>query len=109
MKKSTLFIGKILLFCLLLLTYSLNVSAQRTYANSQDQGATGILCLNCTVANPANAADGNIETFSTLNVSVGVAATTYQDLIFPAAVASGTPVTVKLGTGDKLLSLTAVG
>jgi gliding motility-associated-like protein len=86
-----------------------NVDAQRIYASSQKTGSSSILCLNCTVTNPANAADGNLQTASILNVGVGVAASTYQELVFAAKPAAGIPVTVKLGSGDKLLSLTALG
>ncbi|MES2808075.1 MAG: gliding motility-associated C-terminal domain-containing protein [Bacteroidota bacterium] len=83
--------------------------AQVIHANSQQTGAAGLLCLNCTVTNPANAADGNLQSFSVLNVTVGLAARTYQELIFPAQVAASTPVAVKLGSGDNLLDLTALG
>ena len=99
----------VLILCLLL-CFSLTSSAQRIYASSQDVGSSGLLCLNCTVTNPANAADGNVETYSTLNVTVGLAATTYQELIFGTTkVAANTPVTVKLGTGNNLLSATVLG
>lgn len=108
MKKRFLILRYIATVCLMLII-SARGYAQRIYASSQDVGATGLLCLNCTVTNPGNAADGNIETYSTLNVAVGVASSTYQDLIFSSKVAANTPVTVKLGSGDKLLSLTALG
>src|ERR1700744_2591241 len=85
-------------------------NAQRIYAGDQTTGRAGLLCLNCTVTNPANAADGNLETNSILNVSVGLAASTYQTMIFTGTKpGAGTPVTVKFGSGDKLLSLTALG
>src|ERR1700710_2797431 len=81
------------------------VNAQRIYAGNNATSASGLLCLGCTVTNPSNAADGNTETFSILNVAVGLAAQTNEDLIFTGAKpAAGTPVTVKLGSGDKLLS-----
>lgn len=83
--------------------------AQINYATNQQTGATGLLCLNCTVSNAANAADADLQTYSTLNVTVGLAAKTYQDLIFPAQIAANTPVSVKLGSGDNLLDLTALG
>jgi gliding motility-associated-like protein len=110
MKTFTCVARYIVVFCLLLL-FSLSSYAQRIYANNQDSGATGLLCLGCTVTNPANAADGNVETFSTINVSIGLAASTYQELIFPGTgkVAANTPVTVKLGTGNNLVSATVLG
>ncbi len=100
------------LYLLLLFFCIINVEssyAQRVYADSQNAGAAGLLCLGCVVTNPANAADGNLQTYSTLNVTVGLAAQTYQSIIFPTSVAAGTPVTVKLGTGNTLLSLQALG
>lgn len=100
---------KYILVCLFLLAFTVKGQAQRTFASSQNTGSTGVLCLGCSVTNAANADDLNLETYSTLNVTVGLAATTYQELIFPSAVAANTPVTVKLGSGDNLLSLTALG
>jgi gliding motility-associated-like protein len=99
----------LVLFILLALFNIKYAHAQRTYATSEQHGATGVACVNCTVLNASNAADGNVQTFSSLNVVVGVAAQTYQELIFQTSKTSGTPVTVKLGSGDKLLSLTALG
>ncbi|HWZ34884.1 MAG TPA: hypothetical protein VNW51_01935, partial [Mucilaginibacter sp.] len=83
--------------------------AQVIYATSQQTGASGLLCLGCTVGNAPNAADANLQTYSTLNVTVGLAAKTYQDLIFASPVGANTPVLVKLGSGDNLLDLTALG
>ena len=109
MKTFTCVARYVLILCLLLF-YALTSSAQRIYASSQDVGSTGLLCLGCNVTNQANAADGNVETYSTLNVTVGLAATTYQELIFGTTkVAANTPVTVKLGTGNNLLSATVLG
>ncbi|AYL96439.1 gliding motility-associated C-terminal domain-containing protein [Mucilaginibacter celer] len=99
----------LVLFILLALFNIKYANAQRLYATSEQHGATGVACVDCLVANAANAADGNVQTFSSLNVVVGVAAQTYQALIFPSVKTAGTPVTVKLGSGDKLLSLTALG
>lgn len=95
--------------CLLLIA-SFSSYGQRNYASAQQSGTSGA-CLVCSVDNPANAADGNIETFSTLNVSLGALAQTYQELIFPVSgnVAANTPVTIKLGTGNNLLDATVLG
>jgi gliding motility-associated-like protein len=109
MKTFTCVARYLMVLCLLLFSF-LNASAQRIYATSQDSGASGLLCVNCTVTNPGNAADGNVETYSSINVTVGLAAETYQELIFSSApVAANTPVTVKLGTGNNLVSATALG
>ena len=67
MKIST-FYRYLLVICLLLQT-CLTTYAQRNYATSQDNGNAGI-CVGCGVITPANAADGNLETFSTLNVTL---------------------------------------
>jgi gliding motility-associated-like protein len=102
----------LLTFCLLT-GISSNALAQHTFASTNLPGSAGLLCLNCSVTNPGNASDGNLQTFSTLNVSVGVAAQTWEDLIFPGApttkVPANTPVSVKLGSGNNLLSLQALG
>lgn len=99
----------LIITCLLLIV-SLWSYGQRNYATSQQSGSSGT-CLVCSVDNAARAADGNIESFSTLNVSLGAFAQTYQELIFPAAsnLAAGTPVTIKLGTGNNLLDATVLG
>jgi gliding motility-associated-like protein len=96
---------------LLLFFVSVNSAfAQRNYATSQQNGTAGA-CLVCSVTTPANAADGNLQSFSTLNVSLGLLAQTYQVLIFPASggVAANTPVTIKLGSGNNLLDATLLG
>jgi len=99
---------KPILTSLLVLAFAAGVNAQHIFATGQSNGSTGI-CLGCSVSSPTNAHDSNLQSYSTLNVTVGIAATTYQTLIFPAAVAPNTPVTIKLGSGNNLLSLTALG
>jgi gliding motility-associated-like protein len=107
MKTFTLIRYLLVLFICLSSTYLL---AQRNYANTQQTGTTGILCVNCIVTSPGNAVDNSPQTFSTLNVVLGVAAQTYQDLIFPApGVTAGTAVHIKLGTGNSLLSAQVLG
>jgi hypothetical protein len=83
--------------------------AQVTYATSQQTGDNGLLCVGCIVNNAPNAADANLQTYSTLNVIVGVAAAVHQDLIFSSQIAANTPVSVKMGSGDNLLDLTVLG
>ncbi|NCD72142.1 gliding motility-associated C-terminal domain-containing protein [Mucilaginibacter agri] len=102
----------LLIICLLAGTVSQAV-AQRTFASTTHTGSSSVLCLGCTVTNAGNAADGNLQTYSTLNVGVGVAASTWEELLFPGApttkVPANTPVSIKLGSGDNLLSLQALG
>ncbi|QQL50415.1 gliding motility-associated C-terminal domain-containing protein [Mucilaginibacter ginkgonis] len=105
----------VLLLCLCFFFKFNDASAQRIYGSSQQTGTSGTLCVNCIVNNPANAADGNPQTYSQINVVLGVGLSgtgvqTYQDIIFsPPAVAAGKPVHIKLGTGDDLLSLSVLG
>jgi gliding motility-associated-like protein len=110
MKINTLIYRNIALLCLLLIT-TINSYAQRIYASTEDHGSSSLLCIGCTVTNPGNAVDASTETFSTLNLGIAVLGDTYQELKFPTSggVAAGTPVTVKLGSGDKLVSATVLG
>ncbi|MDN3550333.1 gliding motility-associated C-terminal domain-containing protein [Mucilaginibacter aquaedulcis] len=108
MKTFTFYSRYIITLCLLLCVTS-NIFAQRHFATDQRTGATGLLCVNCLVTDSLNAKDANLQTHSTLNVAVGLLAATYQELIFPASVAANTPLTIKLGTGNNLLDVTALG
>jgi gliding motility-associated-like protein len=102
----------VLIICLITGITS-NANAQRTFASTNSTGTSSLLCLGCTVTNPGNATDGNLQTFSIINVGVGVAAQTWEDLIFPGApstkVPANTPVSIKLGSGNALLSVQALG
>jgi gliding motility-associated-like protein len=100
-----------LTFFYLLFISSLSVYAQRNYATSQQSGSSAsIICLNCTVTNGGNAVDANLQTSSTLNVSVSLGtAESHQDLIFPVVVTGNTPVTVKIGSGNNLLDVNLLG
>jgi gliding motility-associated-like protein len=110
MKIFTFFNRCIITFVISLFTI-ISAFGQRNYATTQRPGSAGILCVGCSVTNPANAVDGNTQTFSTVNVSVGLGSQTWQELIFPGAakVAANTPATVKLGSGDNLLNVTLLG
>ncbi|MBD1395326.1 gliding motility-associated C-terminal domain-containing protein [Mucilaginibacter glaciei] len=109
--KTFTFFFKHLAVLFLLLIVTTKLFAQRNFATTQASSPAGLLCLGCVVTEQANAVDGNLQSRSTLNVTVGVAASTYQELIFPGAskVAAGTQVAIKLGSGDNLLDLTALG
>jgi len=108
MKTSTFFSRYVALLFLLLFS-SVKVCAQRNYATTQNSGTTALLCAGCVVGNKSSAIDANLQTHSTINVPVGLLASTYQELVFPAKIAANTPLTIKLGTGDNLLDLTALG
>jgi gliding motility-associated-like protein len=108
--KNFTFYRYLMVFYLLLI--SVGAYAQRNYATSQQSGTTG-LCALCSVSlgTDANAVDGNLQTSSVLNVTLGVTSAIYQDLIFPAVggVPANTPVTVKLGSGNNLLDAALLG
>src|SRR5258708_5572949 len=108
MKTFTFYSRYIIVLCLLLCATS-KIFGQRHFATTQQSGATGLLCLGCVVTEQGNAVDANLQTHSTLNVPVGLFAATYQELIFPAQAAANTPLTIKLGTGNNLLDVTALG
>lgn len=111
MKISTL-LKKCFVAFVVCLFATINVFAQRNYATSQRSGNSGLLCVGCTVTNPANAADGNVQSASTIGVAVGLlGGETWQEVIFPGSgkVSANTPVTIKLGSGDNLLDLTLLG
>jgi len=110
MKNIYLFNRNFAVVLFLLLFFSVNSFAQRIYATTQDNGLNGT-CVLCGVVNPSNAVDGNLQTFSTLTVTVGIGAQSYQELIFPTTggVPANTPVTIKLGTGNNLIDLTLLG
>ncbi len=84
----------------------------RIYASEQTTGVTGI-CAGCIVNNPANAVNTNRSDYATLNITLGllIPPATYQTLIFSGTnkPAAGTPVIVKIGTADQLLSLDLLG
>ncbi|MFC6859207.1 Ig-like domain-containing protein [Zunongwangia atlantica] len=68
-----------------------------TAANAQNNGIDGLLCVSCGVTNAGNAVDNDPDNFSRLSVSVGVAASVYQELIFPQAGISGDNIRLDLG------------
>jgi gliding motility-associated-like protein len=108
MKTSTFFSRYVALLLLLLLS-SVKIYAQRNYATTQASSSANLLCVDCVVDNKSSAIDANLQTYSTINVPVGLLASTYQELIFPVKIAANTPLTIKLGSGDNLLDLTALG
>ncbi|WP_264537174.1 gliding motility-associated C-terminal domain-containing protein [Flavobacterium sp. N1736] len=69
---------------------------ERVYANAQTSGSI----ILGGVTNGGNAVDGNPQTFSTITTGLGLlgVGTTWQTLSWPANIAKGTPVTIKLGS-----------
>lgn len=76
---------------------------ERVYADTQSSGSI----ITGNVFNDANAIDQNPQTFSTISSGLGAlgVGTTWQTLQWNTTVASGTPVTVKLGTEYSGLAL----
>ncbi|WKL48482.1 gliding motility-associated C-terminal domain-containing protein [Flavobacterium pectinovorum] len=69
---------------------------ERVYANAQTSGSI----ITGGVTNGTNAVDGNPQTYSTITTGLGLlgVGTTWQTLTWPANIAKGTPVTIKLGS-----------
>jgi len=69
---------------------------ERVYATAQTSGSI----VTGGVSNGINAIDGNPQTFSTITTGLGLlgVGTTWQTLTWPANIAKGTPVTIKLGS-----------
>jgi len=76
---------------------------ERIYANSQSWGSI----LTGSVSNTANAFDQNPQTFSTITTGIGLLGigTTWQILEWDNVIQAGTPVSVKLGSGNNAVAL----
>ncbi|WP_185960400.1 Ig-like domain-containing protein [Pedobacter westerhofensis] len=51
-------------------------------ATSQQSNITGLLCLLCAIENPGNSTDADLNNYTEIRLTAGVAATAYQRLIF---------------------------
>lgn len=69
---------------------------ERNFADTQRFGSV----ITGNVSNPNNAIDGNLQSFSTITTGLGLLGigTTFQILEWNETIASGTPVTLKLGS-----------
>lgn len=77
-------------------------------ANSQESGVNGLLCAICAVNNPMGSVDNDPATFSTINLGVGVGATGYQRLIFPAAGVATDSIRLDMNIPGGLLDATVL-
>ncbi|WP_339876589.1 gliding motility-associated C-terminal domain-containing protein [uncultured Algoriphagus sp.] len=75
-----------------------------TVANAQNNG-TYAICVLCSVENPGNAVDGDINTYSRFVAPVAVTGGVWQELIFNQTGAAGDTIVITLGTGGSLLDL----
>lgn len=94
---------KSLVLTLLTVTTAVSTYAQPAGYADQQSNSTAGLCLLCTVDNPNNAVDGNEDTFSQLNVPLGLLeASIQQNLLFPFLGKQGDEVAVVMGVTDVL-------
>ncbi|WP_157243569.1 Ig-like domain-containing protein, partial [Algoriphagus resistens] len=76
-----------------------------TVANAQSNGVMPV-CAFCSVENPGNAVDGNVDTYSRLVAPVSLLeGGVWQELIFGQTGEAGDTIVVTLGTGGSLLDV----
>jgi len=78
-------------------------------ATSQQSSITGLLCVACSIANPGNSVDANLENFTRIAIPVGVGASGFQRLIFQRSGVATDSVRVDLATPGGLLDLSLLG
>ncbi|WP_316819950.1 putative Ig domain-containing protein [Pedobacter gandavensis] len=78
-------------------------------ANAQTNGVDGLLCIGCGVSNPTQAVDADLSTFSSIRVTVNVAAAAYQRMIFPATGVATDSIRLILGIPGGLTDLAVLG
>lgn len=94
---------KSLVLTLLTVTTAVSTYAQPAGYADQQSNSTAGLCLLCTVDNPNNAVDGDENTFSQLNVPLGLLeASIQQTLSFPFIGEVGDEIAVVMGVTDVL-------
>ncbi|MCX2575099.1 putative Ig domain-containing protein [Pedobacter sandarakinus] len=77
------------------------------YANSQNSGISGI-CIGCSISNPTNPIDADLNNFSRISLAVGVAAQGYQRLIFASPGVSSDSIRLDLAIPTGLLDLSVL-
>ncbi len=82
--------------------------ADCTSANAQSSGIQSLLCVLCNVANPGNSVDADKNNFTRITLSVGVAATGFQRLIFPTTGLATDSIRLDLATPTGLLDLSVL-
>ncbi|QDH79390.1 DUF11 domain-containing protein [Echinicola soli] len=75
-----------------------------TIANAQTNG-TDPVCVLCTVENPNNAVDGDLNTYARFVAPASVSGGVWQELKFPSNGAAGDTITVTIGSGGSLIDL----
>lgn len=79
-----------------------------TIANDEDHG-TIPLCLLCSIENPGNAVDGDIDTYSRFVTPASVAGGVWQELIFPEGGQEGDTIVVHVGAQGSLADIDLFG
>ncbi|WP_339754210.1 DUF7507 domain-containing protein [Algoriphagus aquimarinus] len=82
----------------------LTVDTDCTVANAQNNG-TYVLCVLCSVENPGNAVDGNINTYSRFVAPVAVTGGVWQELVFGQTGAAGDTIVITVGTAGSVIDL----
>ncbi|AWW31582.1 hypothetical protein DN752_16440 [Echinicola strongylocentroti] len=75
-----------------------------TIANAQTNG-TDPVCVLCSVEDPDNAVDGNLNTFARFVAPASVSGGVWQELKFPSNGTAGDTITVTIGSGGSLIDL----
>lgn len=78
-------------------------------ANSQNSGIISLLCVLCNIAGPTNSVDADPNNATRITLTLGVAATGYQRLIFPTAGISTDSIRLNLGLPVGLLDVNVLG
>ncbi|HVI47185.1 MAG TPA: T9SS type A sorting domain-containing protein [Chitinophaga sp.] len=78
-------------------------------ATSQTSRIGGLLCISCSVDNPALAVDDDVSTYSSLRVDLSIAGYAQQTVIFPTVSHQGDSVKLMLSFPVKLLDLSLLG
>jgi len=78
-------------------------------ATSQQSNITGLLCVLCSIQNPGNSTDADLNNFTEIRLTAGVAATAYQRLIFQRAGTATDSIRLDLETPVGLADLGVLG
>jgi len=82
-------------------------SLECNVANAQNTGITGI-CALCLITGPGNSTDADRNNFTRISLTVGIAATGYQRLIFPSSGLATDSIRLDLATPTGLLDLSVL-
>ncbi|MET1055318.1 MAG: putative Ig domain-containing protein [Pedobacter sp.] len=78
-------------------------------ATSQQSNITGLLCVGCSIQNPGNSTDADLNNYTEMRVTVGLASTAYQRLIFQRVGTATDSIRLDLETPVGLADLSLLG